>query len=166
MANKTLNTKNLKASLTLEKDLTSKTTVKEIKGVSEIKTAAGSRVQKEQLLDFTEKTGVSILELRADSASRTLDDVRTELDEIIRSNFSPTFNSCMEFYKTKKVNPIYVTEQDIIKIGECRLEIDKEYLNYNDREIRITMKFGGTFIDVTAIHVKSGKTVKTTLTFD
>ena len=85
MANKTLNTKNLKASLTLEKDLTSKTTVKEIKGVSEIKTAAGSRVQKEQLLDFTEKTGVSILELRADSASRTLDDVRTELDEIIRS---------------------------------------------------------------------------------
>jgi len=72
----------------------------------------------------------------------------------------------MAFYKTKKVNPIYITEQDIIKIGECRLEIDKEYLNYNDREIRITMKFGGTFIDVTAIHVKSGKAVKTTLTFD
>ena len=87
-------------------------------------------------------------------------------DEIIRSNFSATFNSYMPFYKTKKVNPIYVTEQDIIKIGECRLEIDKEYLNYNDREIRITMKFGGTFIDVTAIHVKSGKVVKTTLTFD
>jgi len=87
MATKTLNTKNLKASLKLEKGLTSKvtnTTVKEIKGVSEIKTAAGSRVQKEQLLDFRESAGISVLELRVDSTSKTLDDVRTELDEIIR----------------------------------------------------------------------------------
>ena len=28
------------------------------------------------------------------------------------------------------------------------------------------MKFRGTFIDVTAIHLKKGKTVKTTLIFD
>jgi len=28
------------------------------------------------------------------------------------------------------------------------------------------MKFGGTFIDVTAKHIKSGKSVKTTLSFD
>jgi len=87
-------------------------------------------------------------------------------DEIIRSNFSPTFNSCMTFYKTKKINPTFITEEGIIRIGECQLEIDKEYTNYNDREIKIIMKFGGTFIDVTAIHVKSGKSVKTTLTFD
>jgi hypothetical protein len=72
----------------------------------------------------------------------------------------------MMFYKTKKANPIFTFEEGIIKIGECRLEIGKEYENYKDREIRTIMKFGGTFIDVTAIHLKSGKTVKTTLTFD
>ena len=87
-------------------------------------------------------------------------------DEIIRTNFSPTFNSCMAFFKTKKINPTYVTEEGIVKIGEFQLEIDKEYTNYFDREIKIIMKFGGTFIDVTAIHVKSGKSVKTTLKFD
>jgi hypothetical protein len=72
----------------------------------------------------------------------------------------------MIFYKTKKANPIFVFEEGIIKIGECRLEIGKEYENYKERKIRTIMKFGGTFIDVTAIHLKSGKTVKTTLTFD
>ena len=34
------------------------------------------------------------------------------------------------------------------------------------KKIKTLMKFGGTFIDVTAIHLKSGKTVKTTLAFD
>jgi hypothetical protein len=72
----------------------------------------------------------------------------------------------MEFYKTKKINPIFTNEEGIIKIGECRLEIDKEYDSYKDRKIRTIMKFGGTFIDVTAIHLKSGISVKTILTFD
>ena len=72
----------------------------------------------------------------------------------------------MEFYKTKKINPIFTNEEGIIKIGECRLEIDKEYDSYKDRKIRTIMKFGGTFIDVTAIHIKSGISVKTILTFD
>lgn len=52
------------------------------------------------------------------------------------------------------------------KIGECKISIDKEYKNIKDREIKTIMKFGGTFIDVTAIHIKSGKSVKTTLKFD
>lgn len=38
--------------------------------------------------------------------------------------------------------------------------------NLQDRQIKTIMKFGGTFIDVTAIYLKTGKTVKTTLTFD
>ena len=53
MATKTLKTTKTKTSLKQEKKVVSKvgkTTAKEIKGVSEIKTAAGSRVQKEQLL--------------------------------------------------------------------------------------------------------------------
>ena len=72
----------------------------------------------------------------------------------------------MEFYKTKKENPIFANEEGIIKIGECRLVIDKEYDNYKERKIRTIMKFGGTFIDITAIHIKTGISVKTTLTFD
>jgi hypothetical protein len=31
----------------------------------------------------------------------------------------------MEFYKTKKINPIFANEEGMTKIGECRLEIDK-----------------------------------------
>ena len=70
------------------------------------------------------------------------------------------------FYKTKKHNPIFCFEEDVIKIGECTLELDKTYKNLEERIILITMKFGGTFIDVTAKHIESGKSVKTILTFD
>ena len=72
----------------------------------------------------------------------------------------------MYFYKTKKQNPIFTFEEGIIKIGECRLNILKEYENYKERKIKTIMKFGGTYIDVTAFHIKTGITVKTTLIFD
>ena len=70
------------------------------------------------------------------------------------------------FYKTKKQNPIFTFEEGITKIGGCRLDIGKEYDNYEDRKIKTIMKFGGTYIDVTAFHIKTGITVKTTLIFD
>ena len=54
----------------------------------------------------------------------------------------------------------------MVKIGVCRIDIDKEYESFKDRKIKTIMKFGGTFIDVTAIHKKSGITVKTKLIFD
>ena len=72
----------------------------------------------------------------------------------------------INFYKSKKINPIFIFEEDVIKIGECLLDIGKTYENLKDRTLKVTMKFGGTFIDVTAIHLKSGKSVKTTLTFE
>ena len=72
----------------------------------------------------------------------------------------------MEFYKTKNQNPIFINEAGMIKIGECKLDIEKEYDSYKERKIKTIMKFGGTFIDVTAIHIKTGISVKTTLTFD
>ena len=71
-----------------------------------------------------------------------------------------------EFFKTKKQNPIFSSEEDVIKLGECLLDLGKIYKNLEDRKIKTTMKFGGTFIDVTAIHLKSGKSVKTTLKFN
>ena len=72
----------------------------------------------------------------------------------------------MEFFKTKKTNPIFTFEEGITKIGEFILNAGKNHGNLEDRKIKTIMKFGGTFIDVTAIHLKSGNTVKTTLTFD
>jgi len=72
----------------------------------------------------------------------------------------------LEFYKTKKENPIFIFEEGVSKIGECLLDVGQAYEKYEDRELKTIMKFGGTFIDVIAIHLKSGKTVKTTLTFD
>ena len=70
------------------------------------------------------------------------------------------------FYKTKKSDPIFSFEEGIIKIGECSLKFDETYENLEERAILIAMKFGGTFIDVIAKHIKSGKSVKTILSFD
>ena len=72
----------------------------------------------------------------------------------------------MEFFKTTKANPIFTFEEGVIKIGECILDIGKAYENLEDRKTKTILKFGGTFIDVTGIHLKSGKSVKTTLNFD
>ena len=88
-------------------------------------------------------------------------------EEIYHTLSSTNFGTdIIPFYKTKKVNPIFTFEEGITKIGKCSIYIDKEYKSIEDREIKVIMKFGGTFIDVTAVHLKSGKSVKTTLTFD
>ena len=72
----------------------------------------------------------------------------------------------MQFYKTKDPNPVFVFDEGMIKIGECRIDIGEKYESYKDRKIKTIMKFGGTFFDVTAIHIKTGISVKTTLAFD
>ena len=87
-------------------------------------------------------------------------------EEISHLSYADSNATTMKFYKTKKRNPIFTFEDDIIKIGSCRLEFSDEHKSLEDRKIKTIMKFGGTFIDVTAIHIKSGKSVKTTLTFD
>ena len=87
-------------------------------------------------------------------------------EEISQRAYSRGFETKIVFYKTKKQNPLLTFEEGMKKIGECKISIDKEYKNIKDREIKTIMKFGGTFIDVTAIHIKSGKSVKTTLKFD
>ena len=87
-------------------------------------------------------------------------------EEFSNTCFGPTNEIKFQFYKTKKKNPIFIFEEGITKIGECKLYINKEFKNYEDREIKTTMKFGGTFIDVKALHIKSGQSVETTLKFD
>ena len=88
------------------------------------------------------------------------------MDEITENNiFSDDYTTKISIYKTENKNPKFIDEEGVIKIGEFKLEINREYNNWDDREIQIIMKLGGTFIDITAIHIKSGKKEKTTLIF-
>ena len=73
----------------------------------------------------------------------------------------------IEFFKTKKVNPIFTFEEGVMKIGECKLHVNlTDDDDLEDKKIETKMNFGGTFIDVISTHLKSGKSVKTTLSFD
>ena len=87
-------------------------------------------------------------------------------EEISRTEHLRGTSSTSTFYKIKKKNPLFTHEEGVEKIGKCTITLDDEYEDIKDRKIESTMKFGGTYIDVTTIHKQSGKTVKTKLIFD
>ena len=89
-----------------------------------------------------------------------------EISHFFYPRYKDHRNFYFSIYKTIKPNPIFISESGIIKIGGYSLEIGEEYQSYKDMKLKTIMKFGGTFIDVVTIHVKSGKSVKTTLKFD
>lgn len=70
----------------------------------------------------------------------------------------------IRFYK-KKSNPIFSFEERIELIGECELDTGKDYNNFEDRKFIVNLKFGGTFIDVYAIHLKNGKNIRAKFNF-
>ena len=70
----------------------------------------------------------------------------------------------IKFYKALSPNPILINEEGVEEIGECRLDAGKEYPQ-GERSISITMRIGGTFIDVKAKHKKSGNYIKAKLNF-
>ena len=90
-----------------------------------------------------------------------------ELGQEITQNFVfPKSRICeMKFYKTHKTNPIFVNEEDIEEIGQLTYEADEDY-PIGGRENTVTMRIGGTFIDVKCKHIKSGKAIKTKLDFN
>ena len=59
----------------------------------------------------------------------------------------------ISLYKTIKPSPTFIFEEGVIFIGKCKLDAGKEY-EINNRDIEITMEFGGTFIEVNAFHIK------------
>ena len=71
----------------------------------------------------------------------------------------------MSFYQTLKRNPDYINELGVDKIGECILDAGKDYPP-GERDFTVTMRFGGTFIDVKAKHLKSGKLISIKLDFN
>ena len=70
----------------------------------------------------------------------------------------------LNYYKSFNPNPIFTFETGVEQIGECNIDAGKEYPK-GERDIKVTMKFGGTFVDVKAKHVQSGKEFVTTLKF-
>ena len=86
-------------------------------------------------------------------------------EEITKSYTSVQPRYCtLTFYKTLNPNPMFIFENGVEKIGVLKIDAGKDY-PYGERGIKVTMKFGGTFINVKAIHTNSGKEVKTTLNF-
>ena len=71
----------------------------------------------------------------------------------------------LPFYKSIKPNPIFTFEKGVEKILECELNTGKDY-PLGERNLIIELKFGGTYIDVKAIHEKSGKYIKVNLKYD
>jgi hypothetical protein len=72
----------------------------------------------------------------------------------------------LEFYKTLNPKPVFTFDNGVERIGNCKIDAGKDYpQELKERELKVTMKFGGTYIDVEAIHVKSGNKVETTLKF-
>ena len=70
----------------------------------------------------------------------------------------------LKYYKTLYPNPTFTFENGVDYIGNCSIDAGSDYPE-GERELSVTMKFGGTFIDVKATHLKSGKVVRTTLDF-
>ena len=69
------------------------------------------------------------------------------------------------FYKSIMKNPIFTFEKGVEKILNCELDTGKNY-PLGERNLIIEIKFGGTYIDVKAIHEKSGKYITVNLKYD
>jgi len=86
--------------------------------------------------------------------------------EIVKNYYMIGPRICnLTFYKTFKTNPIFIDEEGVEQFGQCTLDAGKNY-SINEREVTVTMRIGGTFIDVKAKHKKSGIKIKTKLEFD
>ena len=74
-------------------------------------------------------------------------------------------STTLTFYKSLKPNPIFTFEKGVEKIAECKLDAEKDY-PIGERNIKVCMRLGGTFIDVQGVHLKSGKKCKVKFKFD
>ena len=71
----------------------------------------------------------------------------------------------LKFYKSLKINPVFTFESGVEKIVECVLDAKKDY-PFGERGFKVFMSFGGTFIDVKAIHEKSGEQIEIDLNYE
>ena len=71
----------------------------------------------------------------------------------------------LQFYKSLKPNPIFISEKGVEKIMECELDAKKDY-PVSERELKVYMYCGGTSIDIKAVHVKSGIQISTNIKYE
>ena len=92
---------------------------------------------------------------------------KVKLDqEITRSYTMVEPRYCnLKYYKSLFPDPTFTNENGVDYIGNCNIDAGADYPE-GERELTVTMKFGGTFIDVKAKHIKSGKEVRITLDFE
>lgn len=90
-----------------------------------------------------------------------------ELDQEITETFTMTGpRYCnIGFYASLKPNPIFIYEEGVDKIGECRLDAGKDYPD-NEREISITMKYGGTKYLFKTKHISSGRELEVNFIYE
>ena len=71
----------------------------------------------------------------------------------------------LKFYKSLKTNPVFTFENGVEKIVECELDAKKDY-PVGQRDFNVYMSFGGTYIDIKAIHEKSGEQIEIDLNYE
>ena len=77
----------------------------------------------------------------------------------------------IELYKTDKEDALFCDEKDnknnliVTKFGEFIIDVGNDF-DISKREVEVKMKMGGTFITVTAIYLKTGKTSKITCLYE
>ena len=69
------------------------------------------------------------------------------------------------FYQSINTNPVFIFENGVKKIGECKLDAKKDY-PFGQRDVKVKLTFGGTYIGIKAWHIKSGEEINKTLIFD
>ena len=77
----------------------------------------------------------------------------------------------VEIYKSEEDNAYFCDEKDengelkVSKFGEFIIDAGNNF-DSSERRAKVSMKFGGTFISVTAIYCKSGQKAKLTCLFE
>ncbi|KAK3600049.1 hypothetical protein CHS0354_012741 [Potamilus streckersoni] len=71
----------------------------------------------------------------------------------------------INIYASSKKSPMYVTENGCVKLGVVEVCILDRSVPLKDRNVLVTMEFGGTEIKVTAIEEKTGKSTIVEVSF-
>ena len=97
---------------------------------------------------------------------------RIPFNQVIKNSY---FMDCptiiIDLYKSNKDNPTLIDEKDdqgnliVDKFGEIILDVKDEY-DPNKKEVIVEMKFGGTFISISAKYVKNNERVYSLFVFE
>ena len=91
--------------------------------------------------------------------------------ELVHEYTMTTSKVTIEIYKTEEDNVHSCDQKDkngnlkVRKFGEFIIDVGENYDNLN-KDAKVCMKLGGTFISVTAVYCKTGEKAKLTCLFE